>query len=48
MASATAMAVWGAKPGAGNAVSRFVSSRSVRKFGVASSHEQHTGQFPGG
>jgi hypothetical protein len=42
------MVVWGAKQDAGKAASRFVSSRSVRISGVASSHEQHTSQFPGG
>jgi hypothetical protein len=41
------MVVRGAKSGAGKAVSRFVSSRSVSISGVASSHEQHTSQFPG-
>jgi hypothetical protein len=48
VASATVVVVWGAKPGAGKAVSRFVSSRSASMSGVASSHVQHKSQFPGG
>jgi hypothetical protein len=40
------MVIWGAKPGAGKAVSRFVFSRSVSISGIASSHERLTSQFP--
>ena len=40
-ASATVMVAWGAKPGAGKAVSRFVSSRSARKPRVEYFHERH-------
>jgi len=41
------MVVWGAKPDAGKAVSRFASPRSVRISCAASSYEQHSSQFTG-